>query len=291
MRVLLGFPQADLQTGVFIKNGFQECGAEIVGIHDPKLEDPTELLKLAITTKPDLIFMSRTPSYAIVIKQLRKISLCAFWNVDVRYDIGYWKVLYPLMTGCHFWFTIAKGNIRKYKDAKLGNPYWLSEGIDKIHDKCTPKDMSDVFFAGTIGDVHEGRKTLIRTVAANIQSYNIHNGLGLVNKLHNQAVSNAKICLGHSGWKDVELSMSARDYRIMCAGGFLLTNRVKGIEDYFKGMCDFYDYDVLSKIRYYLDHEDERKEIAEIGYKETHSKHMFKHRMAEVIEIAENYHG
>ena len=233
MKILLGFPQKDKQTGVWIKEGFIEAEQKLVGIHDAKLEPPQKLLQMAKNLKPDLIFMSRTPAYISIIKELKKIGLTAFWNVDVRNSITEWKHLYPLMTECHFWFTIAKGNITMYKKAGLGNPYWLSEGCANLH-KLRPNgriEEFDGFFAGSINATHKGRKQILDDLKNTNSNIHIHNGLSLINEQHNDYVGRSKVCIGHSGWPQVELSMSARDYRIMGAGGFLLTNHVKGIEN------------------------------------------------------------
>ena len=292
MRVILGFPMEDKQTGQYIKNAFVENGCEVVGVHDPKLEAPDVLLRLAERLKPDLIFMSRSMPYVHIIEWIKKIAICAFWNVDVRYDIRAWTGLYPLMENCHFWFTIAKGNIPEYKKLGLGTPYWLSEGCDRIHEMrpAGKTGEHDVFFAGSIGNLHEDRKEILMTAKTLFKNNNIVNGLHLVNEDHNDAVGRAKVCIGHSGWPGVELSMSARDYRVMGAKGFLLTNHVKDIETWFDigKECVTYDSpeDCMEKIRYYLEHEDEREAIAETGYKAAHSKHRLKHRIAEVLDIA-----
>ncbi|KKM77022.1 hypothetical protein LCGC14_1374300, partial [marine sediment metagenome] len=94
---------------------------------------------------------------------------------------------------------------------------------------------------------------------------------------------------------NVQLSMSARDYRIMGAGGFLLTNHVDGIEDWFEigKMCDTYrsPEECLTKIKYYLEHEDERKTIAAYGQKVVHEKHKFSDRLREVIIRVQNFSG
>ena len=103
----------------------------------------------------------------------------------------------------------------------------------------------------------------------------------------------SKIVLGNSTWPKVELSMSARDYRVMGAKGFLLTNHVKGIEEWFEvgKMCDTYKSpeECVEKIRYYLNNEDKRKAIAEYGMKVVHEKHKFSDRLMKVIEKVEKF--
>lgn len=62
---------------------------------------------------------------------------------------------------------------------------------------------------------------------------------------------------------------SPRTARIMCAGGFPLVYYIYGMETVFKDyVVYFYSAeDAIGKIKYYLEHEEERKRIAERGYK------------------------
>lgn len=57
----------------------------------------------------------------------------------------------------------------------------------------------------------------------------------------------------------------------MGAGGFVLTNYQEEILDYFEDGKDLIIYeniaDLKNKIGYYLAHEEERKQIAQKGYK------------------------
>jgi len=69
---------------------------------------------------------------------------------------------------------------------------------------------------------------------------------------------------GKFGWK-------GRMLQICGSGGFLLTEPFPGIENYFKVgkeiVCFKDSEELVSKIRYYLNHDDERREIARNGWK------------------------
>lgn len=299
MRVLLGFPQRDRMTGVYVKNAFEELGHELVGVHDPKRERPEKFLGLARSRRPDLIFMSRSLPYCGIIGELRETALTSFWNVDVQPDVAAWDHLMPLMRGCHFWFTIAKGQLEEFRK-RSGNPhvYWLSEGCDRIHRlrRGGRTNRYDVFFAGSVDGLHEEygrRKTLLDMIRARSFRSKLVNGLKLFNKRHNDFVGRSKVCLGNSAFPQIELSMSARDYRILGAGGFLLTNHVRGIETWFEvgRECETYrtPEEALEKIDYYITHDRERVEIADRGYAAAHAKHRFRNRIAEVVKVAETF--
>jgi spore maturation protein CgeB len=118
-------------------------------------------------------------------------------------------------------------------------------------------------------------------------SFNIHGLERYLKEDHNKMCQCSKIVLGHCGWSDVDLANSARDFRVTAAGGFLLTERVKGMEDLFEigKECETYKTaeECYEKIVYYLSHEEERKIIAERGYQRCIKDHSFKNRMQQVL--------
>jgi len=84
--------------------------------------------------------------------------------------------------------------------------------------------------------------------------------------------------------------IKARIFEVPGAGGFLLTEWAKRIEDYYipgKEVSVFLDReDLREKIRYYLDHPAERDAIALAGYKRTCEEHTYERRLIEVLSHA-----
>ena len=77
---------------------------------------------------------------------------------------------------------------------------------------------------------------------------------------------------------------------IMGAGGFLLTNYQNDFTLHFTEGQDYVYYDstadMLDKIKYYLNHENERRAIAESGHKRMVSEHTYKLRLAEIFDLS-----
>ena len=75
---------------------------------------------------------------------------------------------------------------------------------------------------------------------------------------------------------------------IMGCGGFLLSNFQSGFLDYFVPGEDFVYFenkeDLLYKIDYYLEHEEERKEIAGNGHDKIAAGHTYRHRVREMFD-------
>ena len=297
MKIVLGFPMEDKQTGVYVKEGFEELEHEIVAINDPRIHPtaPQEILPLIDTHQPDFVFLAKDPRYNLVVEEIASKAFTVMWNVDVRYDINeFLQTCGPLYDNCHLKFEIGQSNLEKYELAGIKNIFWLSEGIaPNWHYPCTEVFMKDtlqyecdVAFAGSQTSIHDGRNEVIEMIQNSDIDFEVFRGV--FNIEHNKLVKIARINLGHSGWPKVRLSMSARDYRVMGAEGFLLTNHVDGIDEWFDigKMCDTYKSpeECLEKIRFYLDKPMLCNQMAVEGRKVVHEKHKFSDRLKTVIE-------
>lgn len=84
--------------------------------------------------------------------------------------------------------------------------------------------------------------------------------------------------------------IKARCFEVPGAGGFLLTQRVAGIEPWYEVGKEIVTFDseedLLSKIRHFLAHPAERDRIALAGYRRTRSEHTYEHRLRAVLDFA-----
>lgn len=96
----------------------------------------------------------------------------------------------------------------------------------------------------------------------------------------------AKINLNIS-LRSILTGIPLRAFDIMGAGGFLLTNYQEDFLDYFVPGEDFEFYDskadLMSKIDYYLNHEEERAAIAKNGLQKISADHTYLQRVNEIL--------
>lgn len=89
--------------------------------------------------------------------------------------------------------------------------------------------------------------------------------------------------------RNIRTGLPLRMFDIMGCEGFLLTNYQAEIASLFEPGRDLVVYesfdDCLKKAGYYLEHEDERRTIAENGYRKICAHHTYDHRIAEMFEI------
>jgi len=125
-------------------------------------------------------------------------------------------------------------------------------------------------------------------------------GEAVINERHSIVCQSSLINLGLDAMPELEGSMSARLYRVMCAGGLYLSTPTKGIEKLFKinkkgdkineeqELVVFYDEnDLIEKIDFLLENEKIRKQIAINGQKKVLSEHTFTDRIKKLIKLVE----
>jgi len=84
-----------------------------------------------------------------------------------------------------------------------------------------------------------------------------------------------------------------RLYEATGMGSMLLTDMKDNLHELFEVDKEVVAYrnadECVEKIRYYLEHEDERKAIARAGQERTLREHTYRHRMQEMVQIIEKY--
>jgi spore maturation protein CgeB len=82
--------------------------------------------------------------------------------------------------------------------------------------------------------------------------------------------------------------IKGRNFEVPGCGGMLLTGRADNLEDYYEVGQEVACYentaDLIDKIKYYLQHEDERVALAEAGYRRTLAEHTYVHRFTDIFQ-------
>jgi spore maturation protein CgeB len=89
--------------------------------------------------------------------------------------------------------------------------------------------------------------------------------------------------------------IKGRNFEVPGCGGFLLTDNADNLEDYYlenkEIVCFEGNDDLIEKIKYYLEHEEERIKIAQSGYERTLHEHTYVHRFNQIFEQINSEHG
>lgn len=88
--------------------------------------------------------------------------------------------------------------------------------------------------------------------------------------------------------RSIHTGIPLRAMEIMGCGGFLLTNFQEDFLEWFEPGVDYVYYtdkeDLLAKASYYLEHPEERKQIAANGYQKVREAHTYSHRCRTILE-------
>ena len=213
-----------------------------------------------------------------------------------------------------------KGYFDGLMDAQL-----LIQGYNFIEDVLTPEICTDFRkysnwmpltedyeedVTGIVADSFLGSKISeldrIRTLNALAESHSVHlytnSDTSSVPKVINKGPADSnhvmpyifkcsKINLNITA-KSIKTGLPLRIFDILACQGFLITNFQSEIPEYFEDGVDLVTYDSIpdlkEKVNYYLNHDEERKQIARNGYEKTKNHYTFVHCLNQIIRTAWN---
>ena len=158
---------------------------------------------------------------------------------------------------------------------------------------------SDIAFIGSIYTT--GRRELIQKVRQtyDFKMYGFGRDLDgrplkqVFGEEFSKVCNSAKIILGDNAINNRPDYWSNKVYLTLGCGGFFLTPYAPGLEKYFNNKEHLVWYqttdEALDLIEYYLSHSEERKLIADNGYKLVHKYHTSDNRMKELLEKIKLY--
>ena len=218
----------------------------------------------------------------------------------------------------------------QYREANPNSFYLPEDCAPPTHDKLevlgeSPEEIKrmaeilgftqeeyPVIFTGTYYDFGEGRPGILEQIREKIKPIPLYifgdnwttwreHGFpdaqgGCVDELYRRLIAKAKISLALDWRTDIEGFWSDRVAQIQASGGFVLSRFVVGMERAFgpdKETCVYWDTvdDCAEKIKYYLEHENERKEILERGYQWAKRYMTFDYRVRQFLTILRYRYG
>lgn len=179
--------------------------------------------------------------------------------------------------------------------ARLG-AVWLPACFERYMEPTKMKRVFDIGFLGYVCEYRAGvidrllRKTGVTGLIWDAQNQGLLRGTGAANHY-----AQCRISLGLprlAKWPDCEWATSNRIFHALGTGSFYLNSYVRGMELLFtpgKHLVEWKTEDELAeKVLFYLEHEEERNEIAEAGRKMVYKYHLSDYRAVEFWEILES---
>lgn len=290
------------QNGLLIARAFAEEGhtANVCSLATPWQDIVSNVCKF----KPDFVF--QTGGRDVLNKHLSELKRLGYrlilWYPDAygpnfKPDVVFFKQVkgkFDLI------LSTVKGIVPQLKKY-ANNVVWGPQYYDQVYYKPTigrldPKyRICDVCFVGNNNKgISPDRETYILKLYEKYNIKVIGKGFSVpsvcieTNEIAN-IYRNSKIALNFvTEINSCDLQMSDRVYKILGCGCFCLTQPIPNLEQLFqngKHLVVFDGYkDLLEKIDYYLEHEEEREKIALEGQKEVLKNHTINIRVNQYLE-------
>jgi len=209
-----------------------------------------------------------------------------FFDDESRFD-EYSKWWIPHLD---YFVTNAIEAVPKYRDLNarciLAIP--IMGGVVVDRDWSNIEGKYDVSFVGT---ANPGREQYINELKNRTIPIRLFGGryayVSLEEMLDIFGSSRINLNFSKTGGDPSKLQIKGRIFEVCLAGGFLLTEYVPGIENYFEIdreiVCFQNAEEMIDKITYYLNHETERRAIAQAGWKRATGEYTSFHMMSKVF--------
>lgn len=242
----------------------------------------TLLGKLPRGWRPDLfVWIDGGPGFLpLDLNQLDCPTVCLVGDSHTQID---WRLEYA-KTFSHVFLMFNRQHIALFQQAGCSNVGWLPAACDpEVHRAFEVPEAFDIVFVGqTLRQWHPDRVRLLERLLA--AGFDVHVTTKILEEMA-LAFGRGRIVFNRSLAGDLNM----RVFEAMATGRMLLTDRLapeSGLEELFRDRVHLvcYEEDTLETLaRHYLEHADERREIAEAGRAEVLHAHTYRHRAAELL--------
>lgn len=226
----------------------------------------------------DVIFIieNYTPEWLPVSEIQNSKKLKIFWSIDSHCVLSQHQHLCQLLK-----IDILLNSTESYIphfEGLVKKSYWFPNSYpdDLIYPLDIKKD-TDIGFCGNV--INRGH------VIDSLDKYNIRKDIFVIGEDMVKAINSYKIHLNCNIANDINY----RTFETTGCGTFLLTNYTPGLEKLFDIGKEIVIYENLEdldqKVKYYLENEKEREEIALAGYNRSKNDHTYYERAKKIIEI------
>lgn len=189
----------------------------------------------------------------------------------------------------HFDFIMTdhkRHHLHYFKEAGFDKVFWLPGFNNYPHEQpCYDDKLYKVSFVGQAGRWHPYRKHVLQYLKAHsIPVNHFQVPQAEATEIYAQSLINLNISLNGD--------LNLRVFEVLSSGGFLLTDRLSeesGLNLLFRDgehlVCFENEKDLLDKIKYFLEHPEEAKAIAQNGYQEFKRNHTPEKKIKELMDV------
>lgn len=300
-----------------LARGFEKAKADVKILplwrFDPGRQEQ-ELSHAAEEFKPDMVIAEGhsgldQPSFFQCVKKLN-LNLI-YWAIEDPPHIDW--ISMPYARESKFVFTTAVECVERYRNEGIPAETLLFACEPDYHHRMMPTDAykHDIVFVGSNYDIrYDAARTMVLPLIERgydimvwglwwddrsrpVQIPQEHYGGLMPYEDLAKVYSSAKIVLGLHCDDSSITQTSMRTYEALGCGAFYLTQYTKAHEHLFSHRkhlsWSHSPEETVESVDYYLQHEEERKEIAQEGQAFVYANHTYEQRAQQVLRVAEKY--
>ena len=305
--------------GWYYKSGFEKNGHTVFTFDPSAIKEPEQrIFDLVRDVSPDFVLHTKDELPAGIFQELRKKTAVVQWYPDVSID-GW---LPDYIRAADIFFTMSEGLVDEFRKYN-SNVFWLTQAFEpsffqirEITSGDTGVCSSDITFVGSLGmnRLYQARREFLQSIVK--KGYSLkwwgprlprklstlplilgklgkaYGGRFVWGEEHAKIAQLSKIYLAFDAMPHIRKSMSERMYIAVGCGAFYMCQHVEGIEEVLepgKEIVTFHSEDeMLDLIRYYLRHDEARKQIAQAGQKRVLTEHTYEIRIRQMTRIIQD---
>lgn len=224
-----------------------------------------------------------------MIRKEKSIVIGWLFDVAIRFEY-YSQWLIPYID---YFIVDDREVLVKFKELNAWATQAICTGPGIDVDWTTQNEMFDISFIGSFRANREQYINEIKKSNFSIHLFGESGGKFVSNEGMLKIYEASRINLNFSmNYTNTKLAIKARIFEVCLSGGFLLTEYFPGIEDYFEIdreiVCFTNSQEMLEKIEYYLNHDDERRKIAKAGWERANREYSAFRILSRVFQEIEN---
>lgn len=186
-----------------------------------------------------------------------------------------------------FVFLAQKAYVEPMRKKGCRNVFWLPLGCDpEIHGRKEVTEKYDVGFVGSVTPAHVRRKRLLKEIG---HHFSLHTDRKFMGEMA-EVFSQSKIVFNES----INQDLNMRVFEALCSGSLLVTDSApgSGLGEFFqdnKHLAIFNEENLIERIRFYLEHPEERLKVARQGQKEVLAHHTYDHRAKFLLTALDDF--
>lgn len=272
----------------YIARSFESIGHDVVRIEDSYA--PETVLQRVDEYHPDICIFLKYDRAGLLIPALRDRnvkSICWVFDIYFGYHREESVPLLPYFKA-DVVVTTDGGHAKQWEDAGI-NHIVVRQGIYKEECVLIPREDPDhdVVFVGSHNPHNKTRSESITVIKRNYHNYTWYGSRG-TNEIRgmdlNKLYAKTKIVVGDSVYSPNY--WSNRVVETLGRGGFLIHVDTPGIRQEYPDLVTYepgYYRDLIDKVDYYMNHEEERRAIIKKNFEHVHKNYTMDKKCAELL--------